>query len=133
MQKFNFIFIKAFFFSIFILLLSSCDSELFAPDDSTNDNFVEYGIASYYADLYEGRPTASGEIFRQDLMTAAHKTLPFGTMLTVTNLANGKSIRVRVNDRGPFVAGRIIDLTRKGAEELDFIRQGLTDVRIEAD
>ncbi|WP_338791854.1 septal ring lytic transglycosylase RlpA family protein [Bernardetia sp. MNP-M8] len=126
------------FFSISMFLifsLSSCD-ELFAPveDDSTNGGeYTEEGIASYYADKYEGRPTASGETFRQNLLTAAHKTLPFGTMVTVTNLKNGKKIRVKINDRGPFVTGRIIDVTSRGARELDFIRDGIVNVKIEYD
>lgn len=128
--------VNTLLFSLFLILsLSSCD-ELFAPmedDSSTAGAYTEEGIASYYADKYEGRPTASGEIFRQDLLTAAHKTLPFGTMVTVTNLKNGKKIRVRINDRGPFVAGRIIDLTSRGARELDFIRDGIVKVKIEYD
>jgi len=128
--------IKYLFFLCFLVFsLSSCDA-LFAPteDDSTTAGaYTQEGIASYYADKYEGRPTASGEIFRQNLLTAAHKTLPFGTMVTVTNLKNGKKVRVRINDRGPFVAGRIIDLTSRGAKELDFIRDGIVNVKIEYD
>lgn len=123
------------FLAVLIFSLSSCN-ELFAPTEDDNTvagEYTEEGIASYYADKYEGRLTASGEIFRQDLLTAAHKTLPFGTMVTVTNLKNGKKIRVRINDRGPFVAGRIIDLTSRGARELDFIRDGIVNVRIEYD
>lgn len=133
----NILKIKVNIFLFFLLItfsLSSCD-ELFAPaeEDSANGAYTEEGIASYYADKYEGRPTASGEIFRQDLLTAAHKTLPFGTMVTVTNLKNGKKIRVRINDRGPFVAGRIIDVTSRGARELDFVRDGIVNVKIEYD
>ena len=71
--------------------------------------------ASYYADKFHGRPTASGEIFNMNDYTCAHKTLPFGTVLRVTNLANGRSVNVRVNDRGPFVAGREIDLSKAAA------------------
>ncbi len=121
-------------FSVLLVFsLSSCD-ELFAPmEEESAAAYTEEGIASYYADKYEGRPTASGEIFRQDLLTAAHKTLPFGTMVTVTNLKNGKKVRVKINDRGPFVAGRIIDLTSRGARELDFIRDGIVNVKIEYD
>jgi rare lipoprotein A len=70
------------------------------------------GLASYYADKYQGRKTASGERFDQKAMTAAHRTLPFGTKVKVTNVANGKSVIVRINDRGPFVKGRVIDLSR---------------------
>lgn len=123
-------------FSLFLVfLLSSCDA-LFAPteeDSTTSGAYTQEGIASYYADKYEGRPTASGETFRQNLLTAAHKTLPFGTMVTVTNLKNGKKVRVKINDRGPFVTGRIIDLTSRGAKELDFIGDGIVNVKIEYD
>ncbi|AFM06166.1 rare lipoprotein A [Bernardetia litoralis DSM 6794] len=123
------------FYLFLIFSLSSCDA-LFAPteEESTSAGaYTEEGIASYYADKYEGRPTASGETFRQDLLTAAHKTLPFGTMVTITNLKNGKKIRVKINDRGPFVAGRIIDVTSRGARELDFINDGIVNVKIEYD
>lgn len=119
-----------FLLTLFALLLNSCILEEAEP--ISEDLYVEEGIASYYADRYEGRPTASGEPYRKSLLTAAHKTLPFGTIVTVTNKENGKVIEVKVNDRGPFVEGRIIDLSRAAAEELDFIQDGLTEVRIEA-
>ncbi|WP_338763968.1 septal ring lytic transglycosylase RlpA family protein [Bernardetia sp. ABR2-2B] len=134
-SKSNYLKVNILLFSLFLVFsLSSCD-ELFAPveEDINGGAYTEEGIASYYADKYEGRPTASGEIFRQDLLTAAHKTLPFGTMVTITNLKNGKKIRVKINDRGPFVAGRIIDVTSRGARELDFIRDGIVNVKIEYD
>ena len=89
------------------------------------------GMASYYADKYHGRKTASGETFDQNKMTAAHRTLPFGTKVRVTNVTNGKSVAVRVNDRGPFVRGRVIDLSRAAAEKLGIVRAGLADVRVE--
>ena len=92
---------------------------------------VKKGKASFYADRFEGRTTANGEIFTQSKPTAAHKTLPFGTMLRVTNLANGKSVIVTVNDRGPFVPGRIIDLSKSAAKKLDFIKLGVVDVLVE--
>lgn len=97
-----------------------------------NINFTQNGVASYYADRFDGRQTASGEIFRQDSLTAAHKHLPFGTIVRVTNLKNDKQVIIRINDRGPFVEGRIIDLSRTAAEEVDLIRDGLADVLIEA-
>ena len=79
----------------------------------------EQGRASYYADKFQGRKTASGARFSQHRRTAAHRTLPFGTKLKVTNLDNGeKTVRVRVNDRGPFVEGRVIDLSKKAARRL---------------
>ena len=87
--------------------------------------------ASYYADKFHGRPTASGEIFNMNDYTCAHKTLPFGTVLRVTNLANGRSVNVRVNDRGPFVAGREIDLSKAAAYQLDMLSSGTANVRLE--
>lgn len=87
--------------------------------------------ASYYADKFHGKATASGEIFDMNDFTCAHKTLPFGTVLRVTNLANNRSVSVRVNDRGPFVAGREIDLSKAAARQLDMIRTGTANVKIE--
>ena len=92
---------------------------------------VQTGKASFYADKFEGSPTASGEKYRHSKMTAAHKTLPFGTRVRVTNLGNNKVIEVVVNDRGPYVDGRIIDLSRSAAKELDFINAGLAEVKVE--
>lgn len=89
------------------------------------------GKASYYADKFEGRPTASGEPYRAKELTAAHRKLPFGTMVRVTNVSNNKSVIVRVNDRGPHIKGRIIDVSRSAAEELDFVRDGIAVVTIE--
>lgn len=89
------------------------------------------GKASFYADKYEGQPTASGEKYKHSKLTAAHKTLPFGTRVKVTNLANQQSVEVVVNDRGPYADGRIIDLSRSAAEKLGFINQGLADVNVE--
>ncbi len=91
---------------------------------------TETGIASYYADSYEGRKTANGEIFHSSALTAAHKKLPFGTRVKVTNLKNGKTVKVRINDRGPFVAGRIIDLTKAAAKKIDMINDGIVRVTI---
>lgn len=91
----------------------------------------EHGKASFYADKFEGRSTASGEKYRHGKLTAAHRTLPFGTKVKVTNLSNNKSVTVRINDRGPFVAGRVIDLSKTAAQKLNFIKQGTTDVKIE--
>lgn len=92
---------------------------------------VQTGKASFYADKFEGRQTASGVIYRHNKPTAAHRTLPFGTKLRVTNLANNRSEIVTVNDRGPFVSNRIIDLSKSVAQKLDFVTQGVTDVVIE--
>ncbi len=87
--------------------------------------------ASYYADKFHGRTTANGEIFNMYGYTCAHKTLPFNTMLRVTNLANGKSVIVRVNDRGPFVAGREIDLSKAAAVKIGMTGTGTAKVKIE--
>ena len=93
--------------------------------------YKENALASYYGEAFQGRPTSSGEIFDMYAMTAAHKTLPFGTMLEVTNLENGRSVIVRVNDRGPFLHGRIIDLSYAAAVKLGYQKQGTARVRVE--
>lgn len=90
-----------------------------------------HGAASWYGPGFHGRQTASGERFDQNAMTAAHRTLPFGTRLRVTNETNGRSVVVRVNDRGPFVGKRLIDLSRGAAERIGLIRKGIGRVRLE--
>jgi rare lipoprotein A len=92
---------------------------------------TQTGKASFYADKFEGSPTASGEKYKHAKLTAAHKTLPFGTKVRVTNTANNQSVDVVVNDRGPYVDGRVIDLSKSAAEKLGFISQGLADVKLE--
>ena len=92
---------------------------------------AEVGIASYYGDAFHGRKTASGEVFDQWKLTCAHRNLPFGTRLKVTNLENKRSVVVRVNDRGPWVSGRIVDLSYAAAKKIGMIEQGLAKVRIE--
>ncbi|MBO6826855.1 MAG: septal ring lytic transglycosylase RlpA family protein [Sneathiella sp.] len=94
--------------------------------------YVETGIASWYGEPFHGRKTANGETYNMNLMTAAHKTLPMPTDVRVTNLENGRSIVVTINDRGPFVHGRIIDLSRRAAQLLGVIRNGTAKVRVEA-
>ncbi len=89
------------------------------------------GKASYYGEEFAGQPTASGETFDPGRLTAAHRSLSFGTRVRVTNLHNGKSIVVRINDRGPHRKGRIIDLSRRAATELGFRKLGLAQVRLE--
>ena len=93
--------------------------------------YSETGIASWYGPGFHGKRTANGEVYDQNGLTAAHKTLPLPSMVRVTNLENGRSIEVRVNDRGPFEAGRLIDMTRRGAQLLDFIDQGTARVRVD--
>lgn len=92
---------------------------------------VQTGKASFYADKFDGHPTASGEKYRHNKLTGAHKTLPFGTVVRITNLANDQSVEVTINDRGPYVDGRIIDVSKSAAEKLGFINKGLAEVRLE--
>ncbi len=107
--------------ALFLHLIMSCSAQA----------QVHKGIASYYADKFDGRFTASGEKYDHGKLTAAHKFLPFGTIVKVTNLANDENVEVKINDRGPFVEGRVIDLSRSAAEKLKFTSQGLTEVEIE--
>ncbi len=90
-----------------------------------------HGKASYYGDEFHGRITSNGEIFDQNKLTAAHKALPFGTKVKVNNLDNGKSVVVKINDRGPFKSGRIIDLSHSAAKELGMLTSGLAEVELE--
>jgi len=92
---------------------------------------VETGMASWYGARHHGKRTASGELFDQKKFTAAHRTLPWGSIVKVTNLANGKSVEVRINDRGPFEKGRIIDLSRAAAQVLGMLGTGVAQVEIE--
>jgi rare lipoprotein A len=91
---------------------------------------VAEGLASYYGESLRGHRTASGEPFNPDAFTAAHRSLAFGTCMRVENAGNGRSVRVRVNDRGPFVKGRIMDVSEAAARALDFVRQGVARVRL---
>jgi rare lipoprotein A len=92
---------------------------------------TQTGKASFYASSFNGKKTASGEKFRSSKKTAAHRTIPFGTKVKVTNLKTGKSVKVKINDRGPHVSGRVIDLSRKAARKIDMIDQGVANVKIE--
>jgi rare lipoprotein A len=96
------------------------------------EGYVEEGLASWYGPDFHGKPTACGELYDMWAETAAHKTLPLGTYVKVTNLENGRSTILRVNDRGPFVAGRIIDLSCRGAQDIGSYGKGLARVRVEA-
>jgi len=102
-----------------IILFSSCGKYL-----------TETGNASYYGDEFVRRPMANGRKFSQHKLTAAHKTLPLGTKVTVINLTNHKRVRVHITDRGPFVKGRIIDLSKKAARRIDMIHDGVDPVKI---
>ncbi len=125
-----------------LLPLTACQSRPPAPGSyrvmgktyktlKSSEGFYEVGYASWYGDKFHGRLTANGETYDMYGRTAAHKTLPLGTKVKVINLENGSEVTARINDRGPFVEGRIIDLTRTLADELGFINQGITRVRIE--
>lgn len=92
---------------------------------------AEEGLASWYGGKFQGRRTASGELFDTRQLTAAHRSLPFGTRVLVTNLSNGKSVTVRINDRGPFVAGRVIDLSLAAAAAIGLAGKGVAPVRLE--
>ena len=109
-------------FIAFLLLLSA--ASLFADTELQ-------GLASWYGGKFHGRLTSSGEVFDTNELTAAHRTLPFGTRVKVTNLENGKSVVVKINDRGPFVEPRILDLSRAAAEELGMVNTGVARVSLE--
>jgi rare lipoprotein A len=89
------------------------------------------GVASYYHDSLHGNQTASGKRYNKNALSAAHKSLPFGTRVRVTEVNSGRSVVLEVNDRGPFVKGRIIDLSRRAAKELGIIRKGIAKVKVE--
>jgi len=120
--------------ALLIVLLMTAASSVFA--DTASRYPVTFGtelqgLASWYGGKFHGRLTSSGEIFNTNDMTAAHKTLPFGTIVKVTNQDNGKAALVKINDRGPFVEGRIIDLSMAAAERLDMIGQGVAHVSLD--
>jgi len=111
-----------------LLLVSGCATIGGRPPAAGRS---EVGLASYYARKFEGRRTASGERYDAGEMTAAHRTLEFGTRVRVTRLDDGRQVEVRINDRGPWVEGRVIDLSRRAAERLDIVRAGTARVRVE--
>ena len=134
--------VKRFFILMLILLigfgtvsskeidLSGFFEKIVAKIDKAFESNDDTGKASFYADKYNGRPTSSGEIFSQQKLTAAHRTLPFGTNVLVTNKKNGKSVVVKINDRGPFVYDRMIDLSKAAAVKLDMISDGVAEVEM---
>ncbi|MBI4811217.1 MAG: septal ring lytic transglycosylase RlpA family protein [Ignavibacteriales bacterium] len=106
-------------------------SDKFVKSSSEDEGFSEEGVASYYADEFNGRQTSNGEIYDMNELTAAHRTLPFNTLVKVTNVQNGKSVVVRINDRGPFKGERIIDLSLAAAKTLGMIGPGTVNVKLE--
>lgn len=115
-------------------ILSACgrkNVQVNAPQAPPVSSDELQGIASYYAEPYHGRRTANGEVFdTYKGMTAAHRTLPFNTMVRVTNKANGREVDVRINDRGPFIDGRVIDLSLRAARQIDMVRTGVVPVNL---
>ena len=121
--------IKFVFISVLLVILTACST---APSNINNQqrDVAEQGKASFYADKYHGRTTASGERFSQQTATAAHLKLPFGTRVKVTNIANNKSVVVRINDRGPYIRGRIIDLSKAMFKKIADPKVGVIDVTV---
>jgi rare lipoprotein A len=124
-QFFSGMLLKVFPILVWIYTFFACETK---PDY----NFTQQGKASYYARYFQGKRTASGELFHADSLTAAHRHLPLGTEVIVTNLKNGHAVKVKINDRGPFVKGRIIDVSPKVADSLGFRREGIGHVEIQA-
>lgn len=108
-------------------LLAGC-----ASHDIDSRGYDEEGTASFYGARHHGKRTASGEPFDQHALTAAHRKLPFGTRVLVTNLSNDKTVVVRINDRGPHTRGRLIDLSHQAAEQLGMLRSGIARVRVQS-
>ena len=109
----------------------SCSSvNRYAEYENEEGEAIETGIASWYGPNFHGKLTANGEVYDMYELTAAHKTLPFNSIVRVVNLSNRKSVIVRINDRGPFIKNRIIDLSKRAAEEIDMIQVGFSEVEI---
>lgn len=122
----------ALFTAVLCVVLSGCakHKRVAFPAQPAKIGSTQRGEASWYGDPYNGRRAASGEVYDMEQFTAAHKTLPFQTWVQVTNLENGKQVDVRIIDRGPFVDGRIIDLSRAAAREIDLLRMGVAKVEL---
>jgi rare lipoprotein A len=127
---------KVWLMSALLIMISLPQQALCAPNSRVQNRAVQvtqkvqYGIASWYRDREQGRLMASGEPFDENALTAAHRSLPFGTQVTVTNLQNGHSVTVRIKDRGPALANRLIDLSKAAAMRLGFLTHGLTRVQV---
>lgn len=129
-QRNNYQMKRIIFSLLFLIVAAACSEFPFSSTKLPPSQALERGIASVYASSLQGRLTASGEPFNTDELTAAHQKLPFGTLLRVVNIGNDKEVVVRVNDRGPFVAGRIIDLSPLAANKLGVGQDGLMSVEI---
>lgn len=119
------------FFLISLLVTNAFLVHTLNGNDHGKPKNTYYGIASWYGPGFHGRRTANGEVFNQNELTAAHKTLPFNTRVLVTNTKNNKSVIVRINDRGPFIGKRIIDLSEESAQRIGSITQGVALVKLE--
>lgn len=118
--------------SVLLLIVTACGCSSVQPQKGSGwIGYRESGKASYYADKYQSKSTASGERYRHNLKTAAHRKLPFGSLVKVTNVRNGKSVVVKINDRGPFVRGRIIDLSKSAFSNIGKTSAGVINVKIE--
>ena len=113
---------------LLFVFTTSATAQADTPDEETVH--LETGIASFYSDRFQGSPTASGELFDQQALTAAHPSLPLGTRVLVKRADTGQEVEVRINDRGPFIEGRIIDLSKRAARELGMLRRGLAPVLV---
>jgi len=118
--------------AISLLAIAGCGKSVKKELLEDRPRFVQTGVASWYGKDFKGGKTASGERFDPDELTAAHRTLPFGTMVRVTNLRNNRSVAVQITNRGPFIKSRIIDLSPAAARELRIVHSGVVRVRIEA-
>lgn len=118
--------------AIALLAVIALSGWKYARQERDSISFIETGIASWYGPSFHGKKTASGETYDQNELTAAHKKLPLGSQATVTNLETGKSVNVEINDRGPYVPGRKIDLSKEAARQLGILQDGTSKVRIEA-
>ncbi len=126
-------------FAVLVALFPvSCIPFLGSPNWESRDisrprstDTVQYGKASWYGDKEHGKRSASGEVFNRNAYTAAHKELPFGTVVRVTNRENGRQVKVRINDRGPYVRGRVIDLSYAAAKSIGLVRSGVAEVKVE--
>lgn len=117
--------LRFYLFFVVVAVLSACSTQRTSPGTEVS------GQASWYGTYHHGKKTASGERFNQRALTAAHRTLPFGTRVKVTNSLNNKSVVVRINDRGPYSKGRIIDLSRAAAKKINMINRGVAPVRLQ--
>src|SRR5262245_38413811 len=126
--------VRRLFLTCAVVLVSACGHKTIqvkAPQATPLSSKDLEGLASYYAEPYHGRRTASGEIFDSYRgLTAAHRTLPFNTLVRVTNKKNGREVDVRINDRGPWVQGRVIDLSVRAARQIDLVRAGVVPVKL---